>query len=424
MRLGGRILLTVMLLMAVLAAALGAARADTASDWQQGQEAWNRADYAAALLHFQSARDAGLDSAAVHYNIAVSQYRLERYEDAAESFALIARGFPPMRALAEYNLGLTAEKRGDADGARGHYLAAHAQAADDPKLRVLASRRLRALESDEVPPASAWTGALGLRAGYDSNVALRDDAGLPAGTTTESPMLDMFATVQSPKPVHAGPVANASLYVVRYADAGEFDQAEIRGAVGYDGRRGPWQWHFGAQVGAGSIGSDAFDRRAGLYTSASRPVGESGVAGFSAQYDDIRAADDDWAGITGNRWLLDGRYTWARREHRVRLRVTYESNDRADAGVSPVRNRWIADYRYLAANDFSYEIGLEYRDSTYDDLEVGRDEQLTSVRAAVGYAASARWLYLLELRASDNQSTDPEFDYDRELISIGVMRLF
>lgn len=419
MYLRGRQLLTLI----VLLAACGASRGDTADDWAEGQAAWNRADYSSALDHFLAARAAGLDSAAVHYNIAVSQYRLGRYADALETFTLIAERFPAMRALAEYNLGLTAEKLGDEDGARDHYLAAHAGAGGNETLRVLASRRLREVAPD-ASASDSWTAALGVRAGHDSNVALRDDAGLPAGTTTESPMIDVFATVQSPTPPEAGWVADASLYALRYTDAREFDQAELRAALGYDGLGGPWRWHVGAQAGAGTVASDPFDRRVGLYGTAGRPVGESGTVAFSASFDEIRAADDVWDGIRGQRWILDGRYTWFARAHRVRLRLTYEANDRADPGVSPQRNRWSVDYRYLAANGFSYELGLEYRDSTYADLPVRRDEQLTTLRAAAGYTAGERWVYLAEVRAGQNASTDPEFDYDRNVVTIGVMRLF
>ncbi len=407
----------------LLIAAIGTSRADVADYWNEGLQAWEQADYRGALGKFAAARDAGLDTPAVHYNIAVAQYELGLYAEAADSFERIARRFPQMRALAEYNLGLTATQRGQPDAARRHFVDAHAAAADDRTLRILASRRLRELEAGPVPGA-AWTGALGIRAGYDSNVALRDEAGLPAGTSTESPMFELFGTLQSPQGATGGFSGDAGLYVVRYPDAGDFDQAEARLAGGYEWRSAAWHWFVGAEAAAGSLASEAFDRRLGLHASASRPVGAYGVAAFAVHYDDINAADETWAGISGHRWFADGRYGLTSGPHRMRLHYRHEENERADPGVSPSRDRWNADYRFLASNGVSYELGVEYRSSSYTELEDSRDEVLTTMRGAVSYAMSGRWLLLLELRVADNDSTDPAFEYDRNVLSLGAFRLF
>ena len=86
--------------------------------WTAGQQAFEDGDYRAALDYFTNAWDAGLPGPAVQYNIAVSLYKLRRYVDARKSFEEIARQHPKMRVLAEYNLGLVANRLGDADRAR------------------------------------------------------------------------------------------------------------------------------------------------------------------------------------------------------------------------------------------------------------------------------------------------------------------
>lgn len=407
----------------VLIVAVGPSRADVADYWNEGQEAWESADYRAALDNFVAARDAGLDTPAVHYNIAVAQYQLGHYAEAGAAFERIASRFPQMRALAHYNLGLTATKQGHADAARRHFLKAHAAAADDRTLRILASRRLRELEPGLVPDA-AWTGAVGVRAGYDSNVALRDETGLPAGNSTDSPMFDFFGTLQSPESATGGFRGDASVYVVRYPDARDFDQAEARLSGGYEWQSAVWRGRVAAEAAAGSLASDAFDRRLGLHASASRAVGASGFTEFALRYDDIDAADETWAGISGHRWIVDGRYSVTSGPHRVRLYYRHEANDRSDPGVSPSRDRWTVDYRFVASNSLSYELGAEYRNSSYAELEDDRKEVLITIRGAVSYTISDRWLLLLDLRVADNDSTDPAFEYDRQVVSLGVLRLF
>ena len=67
--------------------------------WAAGAGAFESSDYQTALNHFISARDGGLEGPAVHYNIAVSQFKLGRFDDAAETFRLIADRYPQMEGL-------------------------------------------------------------------------------------------------------------------------------------------------------------------------------------------------------------------------------------------------------------------------------------------------------------------------------------
>src|SRR5690606_30335476 len=78
--------------------------------------------------------------------------------------------------------------------------------------------------SDESFAASDWIKLLDLAVGYDDNVALIEESSLPAGLSTESRLLEVFGLVSG----HVGPSnavrLDASAYVVRYADAPDFDQ--------------------------------------------------------------------------------------------------------------------------------------------------------------------------------------------------------
>ena len=73
--------------------------------------AFQRADYAAALLHFQSARDAGLDSAAVHYNLADKLAQLPgREADAIRHFRAATQSQPGF-AAAHFRLAQLLERQ-------------------------------------------------------------------------------------------------------------------------------------------------------------------------------------------------------------------------------------------------------------------------------------------------------------------------
>lgn len=395
-----------------------------ASDaWESGGRAFANADYAAALSYFETARDSGVDGPAVHYNIAVSQFKLGRYRDAGQTFSYIANEFPKMRGLAEYNLGLVARRTGENGEARAHFLRAYEFSRDDHTIRVLASRRLRELEPD-ARTASRWTGAFGVRAGHDDNVALRDEAGLPAGTTTDSAMADVFASVQGPWTGRNGVRFDASAYQIKYFDAGDFDQSGLAGGAFYDWRQGDWRLQAGARISVGSLGGDAFDRKMGMHLRALRYLGVSSVIDLRYSYDDVEDANSLFPGIAGSRQRIDASYRWYRDAHRVQLRYWLESNDRIDPGVSPDRNRFALDYRYQPEAGIGYEAGIDRRNSDYDHLSVSRQEDLLTIRAALTYAIRYSWVVQLEYRQSDNESNDDTFSYERRQISFGVLRLF
>jgi tetratricopeptide (TPR) repeat protein len=401
----------------------GTALAAIPDDWASGQRAFRDGDYASALLFFETARDAGLDSPAVHYNIAVTQFKLERYEGAGQTFALIARRFLQMRGLAEYNLGLVARRLGNTAEARAHFLRAFELSPNDRKLRILSSRRLRELEP-ESRTASRWTGAIGVRAGHDDNVALRDETGLPVGVTGESPMADLFASIQGPWSGRSGFRFDGSAYLVRHFDADEFDQSQIRGGVFYDWWPSDWRIHVGVHASAGALGGDAFDRKIGAEVSANRYIGHNASAILRYIHDDVSDADSLFSGIAGSRQQFDARYRWYEDSYRLQARFGLETNDRADPGVSPDRTRLSVDFRFQPETGIGYGAGIDFRSSEYDKLATPREEDLLTFSAALTYALRGDWLLLFELRHSDNDSTDATFSYERAQITLGAMKLF
>jgi uncharacterized protein (PEP-CTERM system associated) len=108
----------------------------------------------------------------------------------------------------------------------------------------------------------------------------------------------------------------------------------------------------------------------------------------------------------------------------VILRLGVENNDRLDPGVSPTRTRLQADYRYQPSNGWGLEAGLSFRASDYDDLEVARSEDLATISAALTRMVAEVWLFALQYQYSENDSNDPVFSYERNLITLGVLRTF
>ena len=396
-----------------------------ADEWADGNEAFARGDYAAALGFFEAARDSGIAGPDVNYNIAVCQYELERYEKAGESFAFIAREYPRMAGLAEYNLGLVAQRMGDTAAAADHFLRAYRLSRDNKTIRVLASNQLAGIQP-ESEPAHSWSGGFGVRGGYDDNIALRDTTGIPLGDTTESPMLDIFATIARPfSDQPGGWQFEGSVYGIRYFDADEFDQNEIRADAVYEWRPGGWRVVAGAHIGAGWLGGDALDRRIGLGVQGSRSLGVNGSVNLAYYFDDISEGDDTFDGISGERHSIAARYRWYSTDgRRLLVRLRHEDNDRRDPGVSPTRTGVSVDYRFLPDTGWGFEAGASYRRTRFSDVAVSRTEKLGSVRGALTRYLFGEWILLVEYRYSDNDSSDPTFSYDRNSLAFGAMRTF
>ena len=394
-----------------------------ATDWANGNTAFEKGDFHSALQYFESSKREGQDGPAVHYNIAVCNFKLGRYVASEAGFQLIADRYPKMRGLAEYNLGLIAQRRKDSDSAVDHFLDAYRLSPDDRKLRILASNRLRELEP-ELRTASKWTGAFGMRAGYDDNVALRDETGLPSTLASESPVADLFASIKGPYNGESGFRVDGSLYVIKNFDADEFDQSEVYGGVMYDWRPGEWRLQLGLHGSAGTLGGDSFDRKAGANFQAIRYLNQNSEFGLSYVYDDVQEANTLFTGIAGSRQQLQARYRWYSGERRFTLRYRQEENDRLDPKVSPQRKSLSADYGYQPETGWGYEGGFKYRASRFDEMAIQRDEDLLTVNAAVTRSFAQNWLLLISYQHSNNDSSDAVFSYDRNVITVGAIRVF
>jgi hypothetical protein len=395
--------------------------ADRGAEWESGKEAFATADYSSALVFFETARDLGMTGPAVHYNIAVCQYQLGQYEDALTTFSLIARDYPKMRGLAEFNMGLAENRLGNVRAARQHFVNAYRLSGDDEKIRALAAGMLE--ETEEAAPSS-WYGSFGLRAGYDDNVALRESLNLPTGVTGESPMIDFFGNIRGAPSRFGGFMLDASTYLIAYTDANEFDQSEFRAGGLYVWRPDDWRLETSAHFVYGTLGGSGFEREVALGARATHYLGDDASLDFRFRYDDVDNTDTDFAGLAGTRQRVDFRYRWYPQYNDLTLRLGYETNDRDDPGVSPTRLRAQLDFRHEFGNAWGIELGAGIRNSDYDDLAIPRTEDLTTLYTALTRTLNQVWLVALQYQYSENDSSDPVFSYERNVITIGALRTF
>jgi tetratricopeptide (TPR) repeat protein len=406
-------------------ALIGAVPAFAAGDpWQAGLIAFQQNDYENALVSFETARDAGQGGPAVHYNIGVCQYKIGRYSDAGQTFSLVRDQFPAFVGLAEYNLGLVAQKLHRDQDALAHFRRSYELSGNDETVRALSAEMLARLTPDPVLTSNTWTGAIGIRAGYDDNVALRDELGLPAGTSADSPMTDIFASADLPISRDGALHFNSGLYAVRYFDADTFDQDSIQAGIVYRYNAGEWRARFGAYGNYGTIGGHGFDQTGSLRIRFDRRMTEATSLSLRVEHQEIDARNDMFSGIEGSRQRIEVRHRWYSNERSFLTRIQFETNDRADPGVSPDRVRLSLDYRYSPQRGWGYEAGAGLRSSDYDGVDPARTEDLMSLRLGISRMINDDWQLLANYQFSDNDSSDSAFTYDRNRLMLSVMRIF
>lgn len=416
-----RLILAISLVSMSGAPFLDAAGQNASDAFAAGSRAFADGDYLRALAAFQSARDMGSPGPAVHYNIGVCNYRLGNYPQAAEAFEMVA-GFPRMRSLGQYNLGLVRLRQNRDAEARRLFEQAKA-GANDPKIAQLADSALQRTR----PPADsspAWTRFVDFSIGHDSNVALVDDATFPIGQSVDSSFTELVAVLSGPASSSSRLRFDGSVYSVRYADAGEFDQSALRVGGVYRWSAAAWRFEVGPHFSYSTLDGDGFEERLGAGIDLKRGIGPATVLGIRAVHDEVGEGDSRFAFVEGSRTQL--RVTVDRYSPRGRLTIAYdfEDNDRLEPGVSPQRGRFSLRYRHSMNPYWEADVWIAQRSAEYDDLPTTRNEDLTELSMGFFRDLGRGWQVSGSYLWADNDSTVAALSYTRNRISLGLIKNF
>ena len=383
-----------------------------------GNQAFVEQDYTEALAHFQRALAGGLDTMPVHYNLAVCHFKLGHYLEADEAFRQLAHRFPAMRGVAYYNLGLISLRRNDNQTALRHFEQARTDGRDE-KVTRLANYQLNRLGA-QVAPRSRWTNFLDIRAGYDDNVSLVADLGLPTAPLTDSSFAQVFGLLSREVGTEQRFRVDGSLYSVRYGDAPGFDQNSLWiGGFYVRDIRTTWDLEAGPYASYTTFDGDPFERRVGALLSIGHTFNNRFRLRTEYNHDEVENGEAQFAFIEGSRDRL--RVTLHYLGPRARFSVGYEfeDNDRFDPSVSPTRNRLFGRVRYPVNNFWDIHAHLTLRSSRYRDLQPTRDEDLVELTLGATRRLGT-WRLLIEIQQGENDANAPGFSYDRTRALVGL----
>ena len=380
-----------------------------------GQLAFERGDYRQALEHFQEAAEAGAVGPATEFDIGVCHYKLAEYVSAAAAFEAVAAGYPAMRALAQYNLGLALLGQRRPESARIAFSAA--RGGGDPKIASLAERQLARLGPSDSEPARRGWALVDLGIGHDDNVALIDTSVL-AAESAASPFTEIFAI--GSQPLAGRPwTLNGSAYWVRYPQADEFDQTALQAGASYATPWGAWRVEIAPFYGRSTLGGRGFEERLGARVDLDRSLSRSGLAlNLRLVHEQIDGLDSAYDFVAGSRDRLGARLS--HRGPRLGLSVGYEHerNDRDGASVSPRRDRLWLRSRYRWNESWALEAQILRRQSRYEALTPARRETFDEVALGALRPLPRGWQLEARYARANNDSNDPTYGYRRGRIVV------
>ena len=408
------------------------AAADGAQAVEQGAKAFRAGDYPAALQSFLDARQAGLDTPGVHYNLGAAYYRLRRYPEAEREFQGLGRD-PEWAALAHYNLGLIAQRTGREQLAIEYFDRAR-RTATDRNLRALAGTALDRLGAPQPP---RWTDALvSLAGGYDSNAALSPDA----ATAEISHQGDFFAEALAAAnhrltgDTGRGSYAYGGLVLRKYADLHQFDVLGLRAGLGYETDSGRLQTGVGGYFDTAYVGGDRFEQSAAVDVQARRRLDSGGDLRGRYQLGYINGVGGfDYLDGWQHSFTADAGFALAP----ALLRTGYqlELNNRRDLqqgadffSYSPTRHTLFATVALRNVGDWQADARGEYRISRYNDpnrlnggtLEVTRKDDRYGFALRAKRRLTALWRAFVDCSYYRNESNLDTYDYSRNQLMVGI----
>lgn len=411
----------------------------------QGREAFSAGEYQRALDHFETAKTSGIESLTLDYNIAVSLYRLGRFDEARVAFLALATQ-PEWTVLITYNLGLVAEAQGNREAALAYYQQLLAQD-EQERIRTLAERKVALLQPQQQaarpalagsPEVKSWQGLLSISAGLDSNASSLADELLDNSSSAADEFVE--ALLYGQWYVDGQARAGTRLYAL-YFDRrfNEFDYLDTRLfglGLTHERRFGAYQTEAGLRWTGTWLDSRTVANQWQAHAGISRQM-QPGSFGAQYSYSRIEAGRA-FPQTDGNQQRLD--LSWSKRMDTLTLQARYrhERNDRADlsrngafASYSPVRDSLNLAVRWQVMPALTAGVAAEFIESDYAGTNRLRDTSGAIVTASranrqqrytldASYRLNRNWRVRGEYQHSDVSDTFDLYTFDRNRVMATV----
>ena len=404
--------------------------------FQAGVQAFNDGELNKARRYLESAAEQGLNSRSLSYNLGVVYYKLGQYEKAEQTF----RQLIPTRqkALAYYNIGLTALARENRPAAEEAFRAVLASAPDD-NLLSLATRQLERLDPAAPMPVAKkrWAGLISVGGGYEDNVALFPDT---APEKLDSGFIEALAAASYylHGDAMAGLRSDLKFFSRQYPSEHDFDIQVVQAEARWVQQTGPG--HVSLGLGGDYIWQDRRSRErraklmAGLTTrDCPGPGSRCLIKAEAARI----FPEPGFEAYQGEMYRLDAQYrvhpgNWS---GKLRYRAEYNDRDNLETrseffSVSPQRHGLDASVGYGLTDKLTVEAGAGFRFSYYrtphqlripeGTQTIRREDKRYTLSVGTTYRVSGHTSVSVDVDRTDNDSNIDRYRYDRHTATASI----
>lgn len=422
-----------------------------AEDFESGIKASDKGDYASALTSFKKAKKAGMNTAALKYNLAVSYYKLKKYEAARKIFTVLA-DVPTFEQRAYFNLGLIANKQKD-EAAAIRWFRRSYRNLSDPKIRKLSAIALKRLGSSVRQARrfpQQWVGFVSSSLYYDSNVTLLNEDPID-GTSNSDTAVDI--SVSSGRwlkgTMNSGVRMALGANMKKFSTLSQYDDSQLSARVLRYDRLGDWKMRLGGSWDEIYFDGRGYQRIVSADVRGLKTLSENNQLRLRYKLSRIQATDSVYDYLDG--WRQQFRVGLQQNSESDKTRYYYqlELNDREDSVRLPTSDRPFTSYsptrHTLRATHWRELLGrwrlrldARVRYSDYNDANLRgvapndqkehREDSQLRLSARISRKFDRRWEVYAQYTATTNDSTidgiDESKSYDRSIIKAGVSWAF
>jgi len=399
--------------------------ASAESDFSKGLEFFRSGDYSSAVVQFELARKQGMNSVAIHYNLASSYYKLEKYELSRRYFKLVSQS-PKMSDLAEYNLGLIELKVNNRKQAK-KYFSEIVKDSKDKKLVSLSVKQLRKIKNMD----DKWRAYFSLNMGNDDNITASPvDAALDVSDTFYDVFLSLDTVISGKR--KDGWLADVIYFKIDYSDSDFYDEYQYAAGLRKEQRLGSWDTSAHLSVSNSNFGGIDYQSALKLDVKGKTSLTKTKRLYLRYRYEDISSDEALFSYLEGWRQRARIDYRDYQKNSSHQLYYEYELNDRGELitstyayDYSPTRHTIRGKYTFNINSAWAVTGDLSYRVSDFPaSASFERNDDQMKAALLVDYRIDKTLKLKTKLQFTDNESTVDQYDYDKTTISLGVSKQF
>jgi tetratricopeptide (TPR) repeat protein len=401
------------------------ALASAKEDYNNGVEFFKKGDYHSAIASFKSAEHAGMESAALFYNLGSAYYKIEQYASSKKYFSRVTE-YPDKRALAEFNLGMIALRQSNTKQALAHFKYAEANSSDK-KIVAAAKQTIAELTGT----AKRWGTYLLANFGYDDNISVTPD-NLALGV--DDTFYNIYASadfVVQGKRKH-GWLLDAALFTIDYSDSDNFDQDFYTIGLRNEHRFSSWDTIAHLKYGNSTFGGEDLQSVYKLDVLGVTPLPGNQKIILRYRYDDFTSKNSLYDYLEG--WRQRAQIRYFRNTVKSNQQVYYEGelNNRgelvtslASYEYSPTRHMFGGKYTHKFSDKWYLSGDLSYRVSDFPaSSTLDRDDTRWLLDVLLDYRIDHSLSIKSDIKFLQNDSTVDIYTYDKTVISVGLSKLF